>query len=315
MLYIVGAGRSGSTVFERILGGFPGFVNIGELVEVFRQIAPKNERCGCGALFDECPFWQGVGDRAFGGWDPSLVEQNADRQYRVVRQRRLAKLATRRLRSDSFDRDLTAYCDVQYRLYKAIQEESKADVIVDASKAIAPLIALRNEPRIDVRVVHLVRDVRGVSYSWAKADVRRPHATDRGRDTMARFSVARTAARWTRMETQAALATAVMKPSVSVRYEDFVANPEATTSAALQTLGLGTFAAQGTHIQGDVAVLPSSHGISGNPSRFTTGEVTLRADEQWRSHLRTRDRAVATALGLPPLIAHGYLRARGANDG
>ncbi len=250
VLYIVGAGRSGSTIFERLLGGFPGFVNVGELVEVFRQIAPRNERCGCGALFSDCSFWQAVGDRAFDGWEPHLVEQNAARQRRVARQRYLAKLANPRLGSESFREQLTEYCDVQYRLYRAIQQVSKADVIVDASKAIAPLIALRNEPRIDLRVLHLVRDVRGVSYSWAKSDVSRPHATDQTRGTMASFSVARTAARWTRMETQAALAGTLMKPSVTVRYEDLVDNPAETTHAAQRALGLGAFSAQATHLTG-----------------------------------------------------------------
>ena len=181
-------------------------------------------------------------------------------------------------------------------------------MIVDASKAIAPLVALRNEPRIDLRVIHLVRDVRGVSYSWAKSNVRRPHATDDSRGTMASFSVSRTAARWTRMETQATAAMALIKPSATVRYEDLVADPLGATSAALRALGLGVFADQATHLKGKVAILPSSHGISGNPSRFTTGEVTLRSDEQWRVALGRRDRAAATILGLPALIGHGYLR-------
>jgi hypothetical protein len=316
VLYIVGAGRSGSTLFERLLGGFPGFVNVGELVEVFRQIAPRNERCGCGSLFEDCQFWQGVGERAFGGWDRDLVRENAARQRRVARQRYLAKLASPRLRERAFEQDLADYCDVQFRLYRAIQQESQADVIVDASKAVAPLVALRNEGRIDLRVLHLVRDVRGVSYSWAKSEVRRPHATDQGRDTMANFSVGLTSARWTRMEVQAALLTAVMKPSVTVRYEDLVADPRKTTEAALSALDLGRFWRQGAHLHGNVAMLPPSHGISGNPSRFTTGEVTLRADEQWRSELHRRDRAVSTALGALPLMAHGYFKTSSrASDG
>lgn len=308
VLYILGAGRSGSTLAERVLGGFPGFANVGELVEIFRQTAPRDERCGCGSLFSECQFWQAVGDRAFHGWDEDLVHENAERQRRVARQRYLAKLASPRLGSATFRSDLHGYCDTQYQLYRAIQQESKADVIVDASKAIAPLVALRNEPRIDLRVLHLVRDARGVSYSWAKADVARPHATDPTKATMARFSVGLTAARWTRIETQSSVAGMLVKPSVTMRYEDFVADPTSATRAALTALGLGAFSEQATHIRGNTVILPSSHGISGNPSRFTTGEVTLRPDEKWKSGMSGRDRAVVTALGLPALLAHGYLR-------
>lgn len=316
VLYIVGAGRSGSTIFERLLGGFPGFVNVGELVEIFRQIAPRNERCGCGSLFQDCEFWQGVGKRAFGSWDPELVHRNALRQHSVARQRYLAQLASARLRNRAFADNLAEYRQVQLDLYRAIQQESTADVIVDASKAVAPLLALRDEGRIDLRVLHLVRDARGVAYSWAKSDVRRPHATDQGRDTMANFSIGLTSARWTRMEAQAALLTKAMKPSVTVRYEDLVADPRTTTEAALCALGLGEYWKAGEHLRENAVVLPASHGISGNPSRFTTGEVTLRADEQWRSNLRKRDRLVSTALAAVPLMAHGYFKtARRASDG
>ncbi|MFZ0322802.1 MAG: hypothetical protein WAN48_01590, partial [Actinomycetes bacterium] len=93
----------------------------------------------------------------------------------------------------------------------------------------------------------------------------------------------------------------------TVRYEDLVEASEDTTYTALRSLGLDAFIEQANHLQGQVAVLPSSHGISGNPSRFTTGEVTLRADVEWRTSLSRRDRLTATALGLPGLLGHGYL--------
>ena len=69
VIYIAGSGRSGSTMLERVLGEMPGFVNVGELIDLFRRTAPRGERCGCGLAFADCPFWIGVGERAFGGWD------------------------------------------------------------------------------------------------------------------------------------------------------------------------------------------------------------------------------------------------------
>ena len=69
VIYIAGSGRSGSTLLERVLGGMPGAVNVGELIDLFRRTAPRGERCGCGLAFADCPFWTGVGKRAFDGWE------------------------------------------------------------------------------------------------------------------------------------------------------------------------------------------------------------------------------------------------------
>ena len=51
VLYIVGAGRSGSTLIERIFGIFTGWVNVGELVGIFRRLVLFNERCGVVPVF------------------------------------------------------------------------------------------------------------------------------------------------------------------------------------------------------------------------------------------------------------------------
>jgi hypothetical protein len=44
----------------------------------------------------------------------------------------------------------------------------------------------------------------------------------------------------------------------------------------------------------------------GNPSRFVTGPVEIRSDDEWESNLKRRDSAVVTALTLPLLRFYGY---------
>jgi len=41
VVYIAGSGRSGSTLLERALGEIPGFVNVGELIDLYRQVAAR----------------------------------------------------------------------------------------------------------------------------------------------------------------------------------------------------------------------------------------------------------------------------------
>src|SRR5215472_7373359 len=92
VVYIAGSGRSGSTLLERTLGEIPGFVNVGELIDLFRREASRADRCGCGLPFGDCPFWASVGERAFGGWAAPCIADVHPLQRRVAQQRYLPRL-------------------------------------------------------------------------------------------------------------------------------------------------------------------------------------------------------------------------------
>lgn len=305
MLYITGSGRSGSTLLERVLGGIPGFVNVGELIELFRWVAPSDEKCGCGQPFSGCAFWGEVGRLAYGGWTPEKVSAIASLQRRVARQRRLPQLLTRP-RGRGIGPDLAEYQEQYRRLYAAICEVSGASVVVDASKWPAQGLALAWSPDLDVRLLHLVRDVRGVAFSWAKSGVERPHAAGE-RATMAVHPVAKTAARWSAFQTEAEVIGRVVPHYQRLRYEDLVGAPAPTVLETLDRLGLPQPASALGHLDGSTATLGTSHGIGGNPSRFRTGAQELRLDEKWRSSMSTRDRRTATVVGLAGLARYRYL--------
>ncbi|MGH9246792.1 MAG: sulfotransferase [Acidimicrobiales bacterium] len=316
VLYITGSGRSGSTLLERILGACPGFVNVGELIELFRWVAPHNERCGCGQTFSSCPFWQAVGERAYGGWSPETVERIVVLQRRVARQRRLPQLLAHPHTGERFARDLAAYHDVYRRLYAAIRDEGHARIIVDASKWPAQGFALARAPGLDVRVLHLIRDVRGVAFSWAKAGVTRPHATPvhgsartAVRANMATHPVSRTALRWSAFQTEAEVIGRVLPYHARMRYEDLVADPVGTIRETQARLGLPVDDSALGHLNDDGVTLEATHGLGGNPSRFRVGYQAFRLDETWRRSMERSDRWAASLVALPALLRYGYLRA------
>lgn len=304
VLYITGSGRSGSTLLERVLGGAEGYVNVGELIELFRWVAPQDERCGCGEAFSACPFWTEVGEKAFGGWSPQLVGRIADLQRMVARQRKLPQLL---VRPQTMAAELAEYREQYRRLYAALREVSGGGVVVDASKWPAQGLALARSDDLDVRLLHLVRDVRGVAFSWAKSGVARPHAVGE-RATMAVHPVARTAARWSAFQGEAEVIGRVVPHYHRLRYEDFVADPSGTVVRARRSLGLVSDSDELPHLEGSSATLGASHGIGGNPSRFRVGVQTLRLDEEWRRAMSTADRRTATLVALPVLARYGYLR-------
>ena len=303
VVYIAGSGRSGSTLLERALGEIPGFVNVGELIDLYRRTVEHGERCGCGHAFTECPFWSRVGDRAFGGWQEQKLTATHRLQGKVARQRRMPRLLAMPLAGRRFRADVAAYGASYASLYGAISAEAGAACVVDASKWPVQALALARAG-LDVRVIHLVRDVRGVAYSLGKRDVSRPHAVAGG-DVMSRLSPAEAAARWVAVQSQAGLLSRCGLPVARMRYEEFVRHPGQAVAAALDGIGLPASPAQLAHLGDGRAVLGTSHGLSGNPSRFRDGEITLRADETWRERMSRRDRLIVTAIALPLMLRYG----------
>jgi hypothetical protein len=309
VVYIAGSGRSGSTLLERIVGALPGYVNVGELIDTFRRVMKFDELCGCGTAFSSCDFWVRVGQRAFGGWDLSFVEEVSQLQRDVARQRHLPFLVGPHRGSDRFQERLQRYAEVYGKLYGAILAESGARVVVDASKGTAQALAVSHGTGVDLRLVHLVRDARGVAFSWAKAGVNRPQGVTAG-TTMARHQPQLTAARWIRVQAEITASRRFLSSSTMVRYEDLVSDPSVEIRKMMSALGLPIDHEALQHVDGRAVDLPLSHGLSGNPSRFKSGRQELRLDEQWRRDMARWDKLSTTTIAAGSLTRYRYLPAR-----
>lgn len=304
VVYLGGFGRSGSTLVERMLGAAPGWVNVGELVDLARSVGPADELCGCGERFSACPVWVEVGAAAFGGWSTDVLDRLSDLHRAAARQRHLPRLLGRGHRPSGALGELR---DAYGRIYRAVAEVTDSAVVVDASKGPALGQALAGAPDIDLRMLNVVRDPRAVAWSWTR-QVQRPHATA-GSSEMWRIPVRRAAAQWSTLQVEMeVIARLGGTRSARLRYEDFVADPVGSLVEATTALGVPLSAADLPELDGSRVVLGPSHGLSGNPSRFRSGPVELRRDDGWRVAMPSVDRAVVSALTLPLLLAYGYSR-------
>jgi hypothetical protein len=301
---IVGTTRSGSTLVELVLAQLPGFVDVGELRYLwFRRLAKDgNMLCGCGTLLRECPFWESVGEEAFGGWDQLDKSEVLALARSVERERYLPLLVQPRLWA-SYERRLRAYAALLERLFHGIQAVSGARVVVDASKLLSHAFMLRRLEQLDVRFLHIVRDCRGVAFSWGR-EVARPETVD-GVSYMPQFRPAAVAARWTYDNAGAHLLGAFGDPRAFMRYETFVERPRDELARALAALGEVHAGENLGALEGEVALQPT-HSVCGNPMRFRTGEVPIALDEQWRHDMPRRERIAVTLLAWPLLAAYGY---------
>jgi len=298
VLFIGGLGRSGSTLLELLLADSPEVCSLGEVVHLWQRGLVDDDRCGCGEPFSRCGFWQAVGQRAFGGWSRLDVDEVLALKAAVDRTRHLPWLGRDELPAGK--RDVVArYTDLYVRLYEAARAVSGATVVIDSSKHASLAYTLRwAADRIDLKVLHLVRDSRAVAYSWSKA-VRRPEVTTEER-YMPRWSPLTVCTLWT-VQNYAFDRLARKMPVKRLRYEDFTAAPEATLADLRRLVGLPAE---------DSAPLPEGakvcHSVAGNPLRFSDRPLRVRRDEAWRTALSWPRRATVGVLTMPLRIRYGY---------
>jgi hypothetical protein len=276
VLYIGGFGRSGSTLLAYLLGQLEGYVVAGELKFIWRRGVKENELCGCGEPFADCPFWRDVGLAAFGGWNELDIEEVLDLQARVTSGRSISALLTGVGAGPSYAR----YSELLRLLYDAILAVSGGRIVVDTSKTPVEALILSRVSGVQCRAIHLVRDARGVAFSWAKRGVRRPEIV--GHEAVMRI------------------------PTARLRYEDLARAPQEYIEAALRGSGVPTDHAGLQALGSGRVTLGTLHTIGGNPMRFTAGETPVRADEAWRREMTPGLRRGVTAVTWPLLLLYGY---------
>ncbi|MDF5754809.1 sulfotransferase [Spongiactinospora sp. TRM90649] len=293
MIFLGGLGRSGSTLLERLLGEVPGVVPLGEVVHLWARGVLGAEPCGCGVSLPGCGFWCEVGRRAFGGWAAELATRMIELRRLVDRTRHIPPRPSL---------ELVEYVSVYRRLYTAAADVAGGNVVVDSSKhaSLAFCLAAAGVP---VHVVHMVRDPRAVAHSWRRRITRPEDGTP-----MPRWSPFRTAAHWTAQNLALELLAGKGVPVTRVRYEDLLDAPRPAFARLLTSLDL---APRLDFLTGRHARLTTAHTASGNPMRFSSGEVELVRDDAWRQALPRAQRVLVTALTLPLMIQYGY-RARAA---
>ena len=303
VLFVGGLGRSGSTLLELILAQSADVCAVGEVVHLWERALGGDERCGCGDRFTACPFWQKVGDHAFGGWSAVDRDEVLALKAEVDRTRHIPRLARRRLPAEQLA-PVRRYADLYLRIYRAAAAVTGAEVVIDSSKHASLAFALRWATDLDLKVLHMVRDSRAVAYSWAK-QVRRPEVIDE-EAYMPTFSPVTVSALWNAQNIAFHLLAARV-PVTRLRYEDFTADPRGTVRQLRRFVGLAD-TDEALRVLDDPEALPGPvHSIAGNPLRFSSGPIRVRRDDAWRAALPRRSRAVVSAATLPLRLRYGYL--------
>lgn len=275
--FILSPSYSGSTLLSMLLAHHPGLVTLGEFLNNRERKHQEGEGdfCSCGARLPDCPLMSGLAgrlhergvefsvdfpDTAFLG-DQLLVNRVLrsyvrSRPFEALRRAVIAAVPAVR-------KELHRVVDRNLAVISTLLDMEEADVYLDSAKnANRVLFFERYAPSMEVKVIWMVRDGRGVVNS-----IRR-HS---GRDTEAATR------RW--LITQRSVIQAIghlpAENVLRMHYEDLCADPGHWLPETCRFLGL------------EPDQLPESYGcedlhLTGNNMRLN-GLGEIRLDEKWKT--------------------------------
>jgi hypothetical protein len=301
VLLIAGAGRSGSTILDSILGQIDGFFSLGELRFVWERGLIANRLCGCGLPFRECPFWTATLAEAFGHVGGVDARRMIELQGLGTRARHLPLLFTERGRERLRER-LAEYIEAVDAIIRSVHARTGSKVIVDSSKLPTYGFVLGMAPSVDLYVTHLVRDPRATAYSWTRKKALPDWGDARVMQQQRPF---KSTLLWLTWNTVAGMLWA-RSPNRYMRlhYEDFADDPRQSVDRILRLVDEPRahlpFTSRRT-----VQVEPT-HNVAGNPSRFETGEIRVRTDDEWETRMPRGHIALVSLLSWPLLKKYRY---------
>ena len=319
IVYILAASHSGSTLLAMLLGRHPELCTVGELKAT--ALGDVNEyRCSCGERILACSFWTRVSaEMQRRGIDYQVSRAGTD--FRTDMSPYVLKLLGPLHRGRAMEalRDAALSLSPVWRqrlpeiqtrnaaLAASVLKLTGKKALVDSSKIGIRLKYLLRTPGLDVKVVRLVRDGRGVALTYTDpgefADARDPSLKcgGTGRPHTFQLPLAQAARTWRRSNEEASAIIRQLPPdrSIEIRYEQLCAFPERSLRHVFEFIG----------VDPDTVALDfrsTEHHVVGNGMRLDSA-AAIQLDERWRTVLTRTDLSTFDAVAGVLNRQLGYL--------
>ena len=320
IVYLLAPSHSGSTLLAMLLGRHPELCTVGELKATSLGDVHRY-RCSCGSLIEGCEFWRRVAE-SMGRKGFNYKVTQAATHIRAGMSAYARKLLTPLHRGPLFEvaRDAALSLSPTWRrrlpeiqarnaaLAATILELTGKKALVDSSKIGLRLKYLLRTPNLDVKVVRVVRDGRGVALTYMDparfADTANPELRQGGMGgdrSHQRLTMAQAAREWRRSTEEAEHIMRKLGPGrvIEVRYEDLCRKPEETLRPVFDFVGVNPDALS-------LDFRSVEHHIVGNGMRLDTTS-TISLDERWRTALSSDDLNVFDSVAGQLRRRLGYL--------
>tara|TARA_A100001388_G_scaffold265812_1_gene238350 strand:+ start:85 stop:945 length:861 start_codon:yes stop_codon:yes gene_type:complete len=256
IIYVAGLYHTGSTLMDLTLGNLPKVIGLGEIYKGLRE--GFEEMCSCGQLTKDCSFWGDI--------------------HKTLKEKK--------------DLDLQAKYDLVISTF--VEKYGQDYILVDSSKChpfdlssnksnrdMQGLNFLVNKPEIDLKVIHMVRDVRSWSYGLLMRDERTKDELSLINQIYRKFSRSASARFLQWYWGHKKILNFLKKYNVEnlrVSYEDLALDTEVTLNSITDFLEMNYDPSM---------LIPSkskSHIVVGNPMRFRKADTKkIKYDSRWLS--------------------------------
>lgn len=300
IFYIGGAGRSGSTIVELLLGNISGYFSVGEVRHFWEYWVENNRICGCGVQLNQCNFWQSVVEHL--NLEDDKILYLATLARKIDRSRNLPRLM-KELEANTTP--VLDFISATENLYQAIHRVSGTEVIVDSSKTPAHFLLLHKLFGENIFVLHLIRDGRAVAYAWNKRNKIDP-SIYHVQAYMPRRNLTLSLIRWlVENHYMVELGKTVTNYSI-MKYENFVLDPFQELGNVLKKFeGSNDISAPFFYQKTDIEIRPT-HSVGGNPVRFQNDRFHIVDEQEWKSKMNVFTRTWLGLLALSMLKRYGY---------
>lgn len=270
ILYILGDGRSGSTLLDLLVSSHADVQGLGEMkcFHRYNPSIPNPKKCTCGLRLDECHLWGSVLDDLTYDYSISLNEE-------------------------------TNFVPRNYELLKKITEINGAYWVCDSSKDPVRLDLLLADSSFAVKIIHLVRDPRAVAFSNLRKRKRVLKSRGFSLNTYLKYGYLKSLFLWEKHNVLYQEKYGHLSEYYFLRYEDLTDNYESVIFDIWNQMGLNT---DGSNIENRTKAI---HNIGGNHMR-RQDSFEVKKDQEFKGEISNFTWLLSSKLISSALDRFGY---------
>ena len=273
VIYLLGAGRSGTTLLATLLNNHNDIETLGEMHQFF-EFLEDDKDCSCGKSLKTCNEWKTA---------VSSLTFNASSKRKFVEQEETHLKIPGLLVGKTADRK---YLTIQEEVFSKIHKHRPSKWYVDSSKYIARFLLLKKSKKLNIKGIYIVRDPRGVVHSFQKKvqTSKSPLSALLYYNTINLF---------------AEIAYRMDNDILKIRYEDLMDQPEETLSCIYSHIF-----DKKVEVEKLAQYFEIPHIVGGNRMKVEK-RIKLKPDKKWKS-LKAYKKTVYYIFALPFSIINNY---------
>lgn len=279
----MGAGRSGTTALATFLGNSSEILNLGEMHQYFKHVVDEKE-CSCGKLLNECEFWRSKID--------CLTQESSENSRKLSEKMESHSSIIKHLLNSFSNIEYERYIELHQSILDSIQSDSEKSTLLDSSKYIGRALALNKLDNIELKIIYVVRDVRGVINSFSK----KVQTSKSPLSTIVYYSLINLVAEFISR-------FIFRKKVIKIRYEDLIENPISLFEKIEKFINIDlTDIKEKIHKEQAFSI---GHIVGGNRLKKNK-EIYFRKDISWKEKISSFERVFYYVLASPIMLLNRY---------